>query len=224
MASMPGEMPDFDFQLEPSQYYDHIELADKVLWPMVDAFWRRDWRRYSAISDDISLRRAGVFAGRSLDILLEANNDLLEDDEESDGSTPVISTVSIGIEEEVTDERRDIILLKAEPTLDAEVPEGAKVKVSTSYSIDTDGDLAIEGCQAIDDIVGTNIWFRESRDEIDEAFGRTGNDSEEASDDDDISIKIHEYDLERLTWGIYVLSPTRAIEKALKKIRANPIL
>jgi hypothetical protein len=242
MTYRPGEGGDFEFNLEVPQAVDPEVLAEYVLWPMVDSYWRGDWREVSALTDNLEVRKLGSIEGQQYDVGLFASNDVWEVDEDTETGLGKLATVVIDVQTLVTDGRRDVLLSSAREDIGKRIENGRMLndetielldedmdpddlcfKVAATYSIDTDGDVEIDIDQSIEDVTGNIIWYKEpSSDEND------ADDNEDDPDDEEstkiiyprpIQAIIMEHDLELIEYGVRVLDPTQAVLRALRELR-----
>jgi hypothetical protein len=119
MAVGPGELPSFDLDFGPQQEYDPAKIAAEVIWPLVDAVWWNDWRKFSHVGNEWHVTKRGLnHLGELIDVTLNAFQDacILDIDEEIDDNDPdgpTMATAILELEPILTDHRRDIVLAHA---------------------------------------------------------------------------------------------------------------
>ncbi|GEM_PF-7103961 len=105
MATVPGEMPLFDFG--PEQAYNVELLTDTVIWPLIDHYARADWRAQSQPNDTLSVPSHGQHQGKMLDILISAE---CGTEAVSDEAFRKIHTARLQIEETALEPVKGILL------------------------------------------------------------------------------------------------------------------
>ncbi|MGI9027637.1 MAG: hypothetical protein ACR2FM_02205 [Candidatus Saccharimonadales bacterium] len=227
MSSVPGEMPSFDFNFGPQRTYDHIQLADTVVWPLVNEIWWQDWRTKSHLGNEMHVLKRGVINSQLFDVAIGAYTELTDREEEPGDSNPIISVATIDIRSIVEDERKDMILSLAayqSDELEHYDVEHLLVNTGTVYKFGTDNDVEIETSQSVESIDGQIVWYSDSTDEDEEA---------DEPDEDTPTIviysaqpatKIFDQDMDMLQAGLLVFNSPTAIIKALHTIRDNPVL
>lgn len=230
MSAVPGESPSFDFSLIPQEYFDRDRIAEEVVWPLVNHYWRGEWRLYSALEDSLNISRKGSHNGGEYLVSLTAHNSLMDEDDPEEG-IPVLGEATFELESIVHDERRDMILSKAEEDPDvAELDEDdTVVSTCTVYNFDTDGDMQVTTEHIVKAFHGEMLWYEEQG-EISDVI-----ETEEDSDDDELGtedelrllewpdIKLQQPDMDQLESGLYVLRAPDVIMATFKAIRQNPL-
>lgn len=221
MASIPGEASGFSFDFGPERSFDQIEVAQRLIWPLVDVYWQGDWREQSKVGHEMRIPRSGMFNGQNYDVALTAFSQYLLEEEDEESGIPILSSAVLEVEPIVTDERKDMIIAKAQQD-DAERfeemdEEDLVAKISTSYSFDTDDDMEIETCQAVEDIEGEHVWMSESSSYIDVPS------DQDTENEVIISMRtpstLLEHDMELIEAGLYILRAPKSIMKALAIIK-----
>lgn len=241
MSWQSDAMPDF----EPgsTNYYSPADLADMVLWPLVDKKWGDDWRAHSFVGNELELTRRGNDMHGTLDMQLKAYCQNFESDDVSDIDDPLydprLSTVSVTISRLLTDERKDMMLSLARgdnqrgiksPLLNVIEDDDELTALSvTKYSIDTHGDLFVLTQQEIIDADGDPIWEHVNEGEhVDASDG----DPEEVEEDDEDeygeagedTMLLMDHDIELIESGLIVFNAPRSILRALQLIKSSPII
>lgn len=215
MSMQPGGFPDFDFDSTMFRSYDHVELAQRVVWPMVDTLWRGDWRENSWPNDDLSVCRHGSYGGTNYGAQIGAYTET-EDVADTDKNNPIISTAFLEVQEILDQQARLGILELAESELD-EMREASSTfdksqliaKSCVAYKFDTDDDLEISSSTVLESPGGNVIWFEDTQ----------SKDTDEHHDYYGLETPLYAQDLERIEAGLYVLKTPRAIMKTLQKIK-----
>lgn len=238
MSANPSDEPKFDFVSAGADFYDSSRIADEVVWPMVDRYWRGDWRDDSKICHELSVQKSGTFNGVTYDVNLTAHNNVPEEEIDPEKGIPIISIATIALEEIVQDERRDFIFNLAKRSdkggdITKLAVEHIVSKTVIYYSFDDIGNIEdIESHQLLERIDGQPVWHSDAYEEpenTDQADYDEDEDENEASRSDgpsfggDLEPKIYRRDLEIIEAGVYILGAPAAIQKALKSIRSSSI-
>jgi hypothetical protein len=228
MSVNPGENPNFDIDFGPMRSYSPEQIAEQLVWPLVDAVWWNDWRRYSHIGNQFHVSKRGVgLGGQQIDVTLSAYHDLERLSSGDDDGIPILSTAILDIEPIVIDERRDFILASAmadEPKINEWNDEHTTVKVGTAYKFYSDGEYAIQTGQTVEDIDGEAAWTKEDDDEESESYATEDEDfSDEILFETIVPPSILDHDMEMISAGLYIFNAPAAIIKALHLIKKNTV-
>jgi hypothetical protein len=228
-------MPELQFR-----HYDDKQIAENVLWPLVDHFWHDDWRAESAVGQSMHVEKRGVWKGEAVDISLAAYKQFADTDEHEELGMNTLSVVHFDIETIVEDERRTLIrdLMQADvyavveelddfdeddeiEAIEDEDLDDYYFKLHTGYTLDTESYVSADSYRVIEDMDGDLLWHDDGDHE-----------EKEPPTDDEMrrvmigalpKAKLFRHDMEMLECGLYVLNAPEAIHRAFLKIRKNPL-
>lgn len=239
----PGEL----IHMSEFDRYNHAELADRVLWPLVNFAWRGDWREQSFVGNTLTVARRGAVDGELFDVVLNAYTEV-DFDPGTEGDIhfmPLMDSVELTIARHVEDERKDMMLETATNYSEDEHDEDeeddsegyeedfsdgfeesfqdpnlVEAKVISSYLIDADNELYVNTSQELVDLGTDEKWFYETDDYI------PLEESLEATDEvTEVMVPrprpglLHETDIELIENGLIVFNTPRAIMQVFRKIK-----
>jgi hypothetical protein len=240
LSAGPEEDPFANINFGPQITFDPAQLAETVMWPLVDTRWGKDWREISHLGNEMILANRGASDGDLMDVRLRSTTYLGKEEDDCDGVYNEHG-IDFEVEQHVTDERRDLIFAAANEECkglsEFDVDE-VNVKTITSYMFYTDGPHVIRNGLVVEDVEGYGIWFKDLDDEsrsfnIDQFDGKDIDDDsekeaepedEEEEDEEFPVLIIVEHDLEIIERGLKVFNAPQAILRALKVIKSNPVI
>lgn len=215
------------------EYFPHEAVADQVVWPLVDHFWRGDWREESAIQDEFTFPKHGEYQGKKLDVVLMGESNLMVTDTEN------IETrvARICIEEAVDPMMRQFVLDAAKRIRDHELaymdtdeaddswPFGDEdnfiVRTGQSYSFEATGELMTSLYRSVSGPFNTVSYpYDETSPEVED---------EPSTEDDEVAtaesevIRLRQADMELLLGACKILKAPRSIRLDLEFLMDNPI-
>jgi hypothetical protein len=231
MSAEPEKSPAFDLDAVSQRYYNHEAVAEEVVWPLVDMYWRGDWRQESQEGCRLTIKRESRRQKQIFDTCLSAYN-LLEDGDgnDDDGFLVVRSVAMIAVESIVrSGAKRNWIRAQA-------ARQGFKVSekrqdvdkvflIGTAYSFDTDYNLSISTSHIIEDIAGRVMWHaRALRGDADLWHPTSYDDPVDAEAVEDTEgPRLFSPDMFMLQKAVDVLGDTE-ICAALHDIKKNPVV
>lgn len=210
--SFPGD-EDFTalFEVE-APYFDPEEVADTIIWPVVDELWQGDWRSESYPGMPFQFPRRSIVGELVTDVYLVAASEHPEEDQEAEG---MVCCATIDIQTIVTDALRDHVIGRAfEEWIETRheygelyTPEDLVVKTSTAYIFQS-GEVLVQNSQhVVEEIDGDILW--------------TSNDYD--ADVMPFQARLYEHDLNRLGQALFVLTESPEHEEVLAAIKKRPV-
>jgi hypothetical protein len=223
--------------------FDQSRIADEVMWPLVDYYWRDRWREICPVGKTLHIQHRNEWRGNDVDVTLSASKHFTTEEDEEIYGLDVVSLVNLDIETIVADDGRrkmirDIYQADIEEVLeeldddeldleDLEVAirddelDDFYFKLHATYGFSTIGGVVIENCRRIEDMHGECLWYDDGDHE----------EKQPMTDDQSRAVmlgalpvaKIFVNDMEMLESGLYVLNAPDEIHDAFLNIRTNPI-
>jgi hypothetical protein len=251
----PDEQPAFDFDnfqvLEDSKekpaVYDPERIAENVIWPLVDAKWDGDFRQDSMPAmQQFCLPKVGVYAGRILEVTLQAGCDIDWRPEQQNGSTVsqriMIHDASIRIEERTPDNFETLleIFKERQPESYAEIlnDDGEldlEMDAITGFNmyLDSFGGISSRAFYALKDKDGIEVWSTDD-DEVDSNGDLVGYPDDEEDEREEIQHgdadfltpggELYVHDIDLLLTASAILNAPDSIVGYLQKIKKYPDL
>lgn len=219
-------MSGFDFETVGGEAISHVEVADTVLWPMVDLIWGGDWREDTYPSNYLHLQKFSELGGITVRTLLNAETEICYPDGHDCPS--LLNTVNIVIEEFYEHGAEyDYILGKIAECMKMEKDElysrddqVLKSVKGTSYVIDSDGELSVDNFLAVSDSVNNELY---NTSEIITYMLDADDDQDEAESDDTEVVQdvLRSPDIDVLRIGLLVLKAPEKLVIALDSFQDN---
>jgi hypothetical protein len=222
MSSVPGEVPEFNIDLGPEKTYAPEVIADKIMWPVVDAFWHGNWREDSIPKQEFTFPKVGQHNGAMLDVELNADCELSED--------MISRSVSLAVEEILTGDIRAFTLARIKQQYEQEVeewedndeedadewPEGDEerfiIRCGVGFTFEEDGNWYINLYHAVEGPYERLVVYPNDAD----------NSPEDLKDMSQLSQRIREHDLEMMEVAFEILGAPEEITHALQEVRVHP--
>lgn len=215
MGASPGEMPSFDFDLGPEQYYNSKEIAHKVVWPLLREKWDGgDWLHESEEGDEfIYPKRYLSEDGIALKLQLDA---LCLPEQDEQGAKQTMRTVTVTLEELVNGHEREVLLQSGKDKL---FEQGfSEDDAANVWSFDEETVQVKRGSIYIFDVVG-NVCVRTFQSFEDDNMTHNMGEGDEF---DDARQELGEYDVEILRVALDILQASPELRDVLETIQKNP--
>ena len=228
MSQEASDLPEFNFPAEA--IYNGDTVGDQVVWPLVDALYRAEWRSVTDVGDEFEYPRRGIYLGRFLKAIVTADctafelNDKLE----------THYAAAVAVEEKVDDANKDYHLEAARVALD----EMEDVDVEDGFDENEDADEDREDGLVWPDADDSDLIVKRA---VAYTFDTLGGWNAEAyrcvegraqrlkvplceSEMENGTIdQLHLRDLENIEAAVYILQAPRALKAVWHAIKARPV-
>lgn len=151
---------EYGFEVGEFTKYDHERIADVVIWPAFDHYWRGDWRAESFPGQTSRIEKIAHFDERTYQVVLSASKNIMFDTDSD--RTELLSMIELEVNEFVGLGIEIDMILTESGILDDEDDEDERsrymAKRCTVYRFDTDGDFYIFENKSIVDDIGKEVW------------------------------------------------------------------
>lgn len=216
-AEFPGdevsEVASFELK-----YYSPEQIADWLIWPIVDHLWGGDWRQEATPGSVFKFPKSASHDGSMISVELAADCMLEQEEGRYQLDEPAVHEVELEIAVTEAEVIRDLLFSNIPSDQWESVMEGVDqdsltaLRCTTFYFTDQDSELTysdIDEARVLQDPNGDAKWILDLREDTD--------------DTDFPELKFREYDLDALAFAMRLLTGKHSYDAVVEDIKKHPL-
>lgn len=201
-----------------ADYYSSEEIADRLMWPLVNQLWGDDWRQVAVPGSEFALPKSALYDGWLTYVKLSVNCMMEEEDGHFQIDEPLVHDIELQIAKTESEFIRDLLLSnipsgdRESVMTDVDQDSLAALKRTTYYFSDQNFEMIYSGIDeacVLQTPNGGVKWIMDSRD-----------------DPDDVEfpeVRFREHDLDILAFGAKLLTGQHQYDAVVNDIKKHPV-